>query len=82
MAKDPGVGGYMFSKEAEIYLAPVNQHIKYAGHSGASYGWTMRQMQYIATHSWEDYVGKRQAASDKRHNIQDKRMGWRFIRIY
>ena len=65
MAKDPGVGGYMFSKEAEIYLAPVNQHIKYAGHSGASYGWTMRQMQYIATHSWEDYVDMRLANSDK-----------------
>ena len=27
----------------------------YDGHSGGSFGWTMRQMQYIANHGEEKY---------------------------
>jgi hypothetical protein len=53
LAKDPGEGGFMFAPTE--YLDRVNKALKYDGHSGASYGWTMRQMQYIAIHGWEVY---------------------------
>ena len=56
MAQDPGEGGFMYSKTAHMNLAKVNALIKYEGHSGASYGWTMRQMQYIAIYGWEKYI--------------------------
>ena len=54
---DPGNGGFMFStpppKMKEIDDA-VNR--LYGGHSGASYGMTMRVMQYIAKYGWEVYA--------------------------
>ena len=53
MANDPGEGGFMFAPLT--YLDSVNKAMEYTGHSGASYGWTMRQMQYIATHGWDQY---------------------------
>ena len=56
MAQDPGEGGFMYSETAHKNLADVNARIKYGGHSGASYGWTMRQMQYIAKYGWEKYI--------------------------
>ena len=51
----PGEGGFMFSRH------PVVQKISDAlvdttGHSGGSWGWTMRQMQSIAKNGWEEYV--------------------------
>jgi len=33
-----------------------------SGHSGSSYGWTMRQMEYIAKNGWESYVFKMKVA--------------------
>jgi hypothetical protein len=33
-----------------------------SGHSGCSYGWTMRQMEFIAKHSWDSYVLKMKAS--------------------
>ncbi len=56
VAQDPGEGGFMYSETARENLADVNTRIKYDGHSGASYGWTMRQMQYIAKYGWEKYI--------------------------
>jgi hypothetical protein len=53
MKTDPGKNGYMFSQSA--MLSKINSNIKY-GHSGASYGWTMRQMQRLARIGWEAYV--------------------------
>jgi hypothetical protein len=54
---DPGEGGFMFStpppKMVEIDRA-VND--AYGGHSGASYGCTMRTIQYIARWGWETYA--------------------------
>ena len=38
--------GFMFAKTPE--LDRINAAMKYDGHSGASYGWTMRQMQQFA----------------------------------
>jgi hypothetical protein len=47
--------GFMFwghpkLKEIEVHMKLID------GHSGASYGWTMRNMQAIATKGWEAYV--------------------------
>ena len=53
MAEDPGEGGFMFSKNP--MLEEINKAMKDVGHSGSSYGWTMRQMQYIARHGLEAY---------------------------
>ena len=55
VAKDPGEGGFMYSESASKNLKEVTRRIKYA-HSGSSYGWTMRQMQYIAKYGWENYI--------------------------
>ncbi len=42
--------GFMFSQHPN--LDKINAAMKYGGHSGSSYGWTMRQMEYIAKHGW------------------------------
>lgn len=57
MAEDPGNGGFMYSRNPRY--EPINKAIKYDGHSGASYGWMMRQMQRIAQIGWDAYVQQR-----------------------
>jgi hypothetical protein len=42
--------GFMFSHHPN--LDKINAAMKYQGHSGSSYAWTMRQMEYIAKHGW------------------------------
>jgi hypothetical protein len=54
---DPGEGGFMYSPAA----ASINRRITGAmalqdTHSGLSYGWTLRNMQYIAQNGWDAYV--------------------------
>ena len=54
---DPGEGGFMYSPAA----ASINRRITGAmalqdSHSGLSYGWTLRNMQYIAQNGWDAYV--------------------------
>ncbi len=54
---DPGHGGFMFStpppKMEEIQNAVL---AVYGGHSGASYGMTMRNIEFIAKQGWDTYV--------------------------
>ena len=53
------VNGFMFSPRPEGYvLRQIDRaiHESYGGHSGSSYGCTMRNMQGIARLGWEDYV--------------------------
>lgn len=50
----PGKNGFMFSDWPE--LKDINLYMGYGGHSGASYGWTMREMEYIAKKGWDAYV--------------------------
>ena len=57
MKQEPSGGGFMFSEDA--WISQINRHIKYDGHSGSSYGWTMRQMQFIALNGWDAYVARR-----------------------
>ena len=51
---DPGSGGFMYS--GHDYIREISSAIKYDGHSGASFGWTMRVMQFIAKNGWDAYV--------------------------
>jgi hypothetical protein len=55
----PGNGGYMFGKcdDAEMQSKIESEiHKRYGGHSGASFGITMRNMQYIAKKGWEQWI--------------------------
>jgi hypothetical protein len=49
---------FMFSREP--FVANImNAMALRDQHSGASFGLTMRVMQFIATHGWDDYVESR-----------------------
>jgi hypothetical protein len=57
---DPGDGGYMFGRSKND---AIRQEIDTAigkndtcGHSGASYGMTMRSMQYLAKNGWPAFI--------------------------
>jgi hypothetical protein len=45
--------GFMFATHPN--LNTINDAMKYQGHSGASYGWTMRQMESIAKRGWDEH---------------------------
>ena len=49
--------GYMLSsdKELELIMNEI-QKLGYDGHSGGSFGCTMREMQYIAQHGLSEYI--------------------------
>lgn len=49
--------GYMLSsdKELELIMNEI-QKLGYTGHSGGSFGCTMRDMQYIAQHGLPQYI--------------------------
>ena len=48
---------FMFSNDPEIHII-INKmsELGYDGHSGSSFGWTMRQMQYIAKNGEQQYI--------------------------
>lgn len=48
---------YMFRDDEEILKITLKmEELGYNGHSGFSFGWTMRQMQYIAKYGEETYM--------------------------
>ena len=51
--------GFMFSNHPN--LDRINNAMKYGGHSGSSYGWTMRMMEYISKKGWQAFVDKQKA---------------------
>jgi len=54
----PGDGGFMFCKKPD-WLLQIHKAIGDNDcHSGSSYGWTMRCMNYIAKHTWDNFVLK------------------------
>ena len=57
MKQDPGEGGYMFCQDPEIGLIMnMMDRCEYpCGHSGASFGCIMRELQYIARYGQEAY---------------------------
>ena len=56
MKEEPEAGkGYMFTSDPRYKL--IQDKMEYYGdHSGSSYGWTMRQAQFIAQKGWNAYV--------------------------
>lgn len=54
MKTDPGENGYMFTRSD--MLTKISSKMTYNGHSGSSYGWTMRMMQRLARIGWEAFV--------------------------
>ena len=55
MKKD--IFSYMESKDKEIFMISDKMvELGYDMHSGSSFGWTMRQMEYIAKHGEEAYM--------------------------
>lgn len=54
---DPGEGGFMFSTPPPT-MKEIDDAVNksYGGHSGASYGITMRVIQYIAKYGWDIYA--------------------------
>lgn len=60
--------GFMFSRHDN--LDRIDKEMKYGGHSGSSYGWTMRVMEDIAKRGWERHLNAvRQARAE--HALQD-----------
>ncbi len=52
---NPATGeGFMFTNHPN--LDNIIAGMKYQGHSGASFAWTMRTMQKIARVGWDEYV--------------------------
>ena len=48
---------YMMSSDPEINIITKKmEELGYDGHSGASFGWTMRQMQHIAQYGEDDFM--------------------------
>jgi hypothetical protein len=55
MKQEPSGGaGYTFTDDEE--LRAINRHLEYNGHSGFSFGWTMRTMQNIARLGEEGFI--------------------------
>jgi hypothetical protein len=50
VARDPGEGGFMFSTSPELkrIMDAAEKCTPQIGHSGASFAWTLRHMQFIA----------------------------------
>lgn len=48
--------GFSFSDDPNLDC--ISKAMKYRGHSGGSYVWTMRQMEYIAKNGWTLYEFK------------------------
>jgi hypothetical protein len=52
---EPSETSFMFSSAP--FLNDIRKHMKMLNyHSGASYGVTMRNMEYIAKHGWDSFV--------------------------
>ena len=62
----PGKDGFMFSTDVE--LVRLDRYIKYNGHTGASYAWTMRIMESIAKNGMEGHK-KLLSAKDSRPKV-------------
>ena len=52
----PGPDGFMLASDIE--LTAISSRMMFKGHSGASYAWTLRQMEYIAKGGWEPYANR------------------------
>lgn len=58
--------GYMFWPHPS--LSAITKEMN-CDHSGASYGWTMRQMQFIAKRGWDEYVVSCLLGEKMKHSV-------------
>lgn len=71
--------GFMFTTDMNI--ATIGNELKYTGHSGSSFGWTMRVVHDIAKNGWESHKNR---VLDKRNppnscpcrRAKGERHGW------
>jgi hypothetical protein len=54
----PGDGGFMFCDKPE-WFSQIHKAMTYHDHSGVTYGMTIRNIDYIAKHGWENFVLKK-----------------------
>jgi hypothetical protein len=64
VAAGPGDGGFMFSRAP--FISKISAQMKYDGHSGSSFGITMRNMQAIAINGWDTWAAEQQANQEKK----------------
>lgn len=50
--------GKGFSFTTHPNLSKINDQMKYTGHSGSSYAWTMRNMEAVAKDGWDMYCSR------------------------
>lgn len=56
MQEDPGESGFMFSGDNRVTIIGEKiSQLGYSGHSGASFAFTLRVMQYIARNGYAAY---------------------------
>lgn len=68
----PGPNGFMFSEWPQ--MKDIDTFMEYGGHSGASYGMTMRAMEFIAKWGWSEYVKSILQQKQKEEENERKRM--------
>jgi hypothetical protein len=40
-------------------VGEINEHVQYNGHSGFSFSWTLRQVQYLVENGFSNFLGSR-----------------------
>ena len=51
--------GFMFSNSPMIgKIMSKMEELGYSGHSGGSFGWTMRNMEFLAKHGKDEFLSK------------------------
>jgi hypothetical protein len=68
--------GFMFTPPSEI-ITKINEYLyehteSGSGHSGTSYGWTMRQIQFIARLGWNSFVNMMRSLQETNKNTSQK----------
>ena len=43
----------------EPVVGEINEHLQYEGHSGYSFAWTLRQVQYLVENGFSNFLGAR-----------------------
>jgi hypothetical protein len=66
--------GFVLSKDWN--LSNIIDNMKYTGHSGSSFSWTMRQMEYIAKNGWTEFVKKRIEITKREEIVERLRNLW------
>jgi hypothetical protein len=45
---------------ADPVVGEINEHLQYNGHSGFSFAWTLRQVQYLVENGFSNFLGARE----------------------